>query len=794
MIKIIKYLLILVALSASIIFIITLNKAKCSFSSFYQVQKDINLGYALESCKFLYKSYIYENTKKIIYDSPFELILRKEREKKYGIKYPVLKKEYFNKELNKSKFEIPKNIIGIKNNDLEKYLVNLSEKNIDESKTWLRSNGGYKNLKFNDSKSNINLDNIKNLKLKWKYQTFDYKKNPNKWILNSEVNPVFIDNKIIFVSADFQIVALNALNGDLIWKKQFLLSPTRRGLTISKEKNKSYLLLTIGNSLVKINISDGSLDLNFGNDGFVNGVKTITPPIVFNNNIYLVSFGSVKYYDLFTGEKKGLIKLHPKKKDFDQGGIPWGGNAFDHKNEILFVVTGNPRPALVGIERQGDNKNANSLIAIDLNKNKILWSFQDVMHDLWDFDMASPPILTELELKGKLLEVVIVTTKTGNTFVFDRITGSSYYDINYKKAPISNIPGEVTSSYQIEDGMGKLSSTEYKLRDINKLNNESQSYIKEILKDSTYGWFEAPSFGKKLITFGVHGGATWPGSALNPKKNILYTPINNYPFYLLVEGKTLSELKPKHPFYNVYQKKCSSCHGINRNGTFDPNTKKKSEIIEKVIIKNNKLKAGYIPSLIGHSLFSEVDFNNKFNSKKILKYHDNLKLNEKELLGFKELFTEWDSILLKKNEIQLRYHWAKFLDQNNDPASNPPWGKLIALDITSGKIIWDKKIGKVLPNEDENNMTGTINYGGLALTGGDVIFSTGTPDNFIYAINSINGEVIWSFEMDSAGSAPPILYEIDGKQYVSIVSTGGYGEFFGEYKSKGSSLYTFSIQ
>ena len=106
----------------------------------------------------------------------------------------------------------------------------------------------------------------------------------------------------------------------------------------------------------------------------------------------------------------------------------------------------------------------------------------------------------------------------------------------------------------------------------------------------------------------------------------------------------------------------------------------------------------------------------------------------------------------------------------------------------------EKKIGKVLQNEDENNMTGTINYGGLALTGENVIFSTGTPDNFIYAINSINGEVIWSFEMDAAGSAPPILYEIDGKQYVSIGSTGGYGEFFGEYKSKGSSIYTFSIQ
>ena len=118
----------------------------------------------------------------------------------------------------------------------------------------------------------------------------------------------------------------------------------------------------------------------------------------------------------------------------------------------------------------------------------------------------------------------------------------------------------------------------------------------------------------------------------------------------------------------------------------------------------------------------------------------------------------------------------------------------MALDIISGKIIWNKKIGKVSLDEDENNMTGTINYGGVALTGGNIIFSTGTPDNFIYAINSINGEIVWSFEMESAGSAPPILYEVDGKQYVSIVSTGGYGEFFGEYKLKGSSIYTFSVQ
>ena len=788
-IKYSKYLFIILILSTLIIFITTLNKSRCSLSNFLHVKNDINLRYAIYSCKNLYNTYIYENIKKLTYDTFFELSLRKSREEKYGSKYPILKKEYFDTEHINEEINQTKIIRGINKIDLQKYLINFSKSEIDESKTWLRSHGGYKNLKFNNSKSNINANNIKNLKLKWKYQTFDFKKNPNKWILNSEVNPVYIDNKIFFISADFQIVALDASNGNLIWKKKFMLPPTRRGLTISKEKDESYLLLTIGNSLIKINTSNGSFVSDFGENGFVDGVKTLTPPIIYNNLIYVVTFGAIKFYDLFSGDLKGVIRIHPINKDFNQGGVPWGGNAFDTKNNILFVVTGNPRPALVGIERPGDNANTNSLLAIDLKKNEILWSFQDVKHDLWDFDISSPPILTELKFDNKYLEVVIATTKTGNTLVLDRKTGNSYYDINYRKAPRSNIPGEITSAYQISDGPGKLSRTEFKIKDIDKLEEESQKYLKDILDSSTYGWFEAPSFGKKLITYGVHGGATWPGSALNPEKNILYTPINNYPFYMLVEGKTLSKQKPKNPFFSTYQNKCSNCHGAKRNGVFDPNTKKKSEVIEPIEIKNNKLISGYMPSLIGHSLFSKSNFEKKFNSKKFLKYHKGLK--KSEIDGLKNLFIEWDKILLKNSEIQLRHHWAKFLDEKNNPASNPPWGKLVALDVVTGKIIWEKKIGKFHKKEGINDMTGTINYGGVALTGGDIIFSTGTPDNFVYGINAKNGDVLWSFEMDSAGSAPPILYEINGKQHVSIVSTGG---IFKEFKSKGSSIYTFSIE
>ena len=93
--KYVKYLLLIVTLSVTVTFIITLDKAKCSFSNFLQVKNDIDLKYAVKSCKFLYKTYIYESAKKIIYNTPFELTLRKSREKKYGNSISYFKKRIF---------------------------------------------------------------------------------------------------------------------------------------------------------------------------------------------------------------------------------------------------------------------------------------------------------------------------------------------------------------------------------------------------------------------------------------------------------------------------------------------------------------------------------------------------------------------------------------------------------------------------------------------------------------------------------------------------------------------------
>ena len=81
-------------------------------------------------------------------------------------------------------------------------------------------------------------------------------------------------------------------------------------------------------------------------------------------------------------------------------------------------------------------------------------------------------------------------------------------------------------------------------------------------------------------------------------------------------------------------------------------------------------------------------------------------------------------------------------------------------------------------------------FGGLALNSSGILFVTGTDDNLAYAIDTKTGEEMWSYQMDAAGSAPPIIFNYNGKQYVSFVSTGGR---YHNYKEKASSIYTFGI-
>ena len=90
----------------------------------------------------------------------------------------------------------------------------------------------------------------------------------------------------------------------------------------------------------------------------------------------------------------------------------------------------------------------------------------------------------------------------------------------------------------------------------------------------------------------------------------------------------------------------------------------------------------------------------------------------------------------------------------------------------------------------KNTKIGTMSFAGMALNGAGILFSTGTEDLKAYAFDSKTGEELWSYKMNATGSAPPTIFESNGKQYVSFLATGGTWHLNSQ---KGSTLYTFSI-
>lgn len=674
--------------------------------------------------------------------------------------------KYLKNNFDEIEYEIKSKIQKI---DLEKFSTTENYPNRKIPENWFRSNGNNYSNKFYNNED-INKKNLKKLELMWSFQT--------NYVENIQINPIFIDDKIIFVSGDLNLYALDGKNGKIIWKFDNIFKPARRGIVAEYDKNTGvpYLYFPINNKIYKINISSGKIETKFGNNGFIK-TSTIVGNAIFED--FLINLESYrKTLQIFDKNNGKLINEISYKKDPNlSGGLSWGGFSID-ENGLVFITTGNPRPANYGVNRPGINSGSNSIIAIDVLKNKILWEFQETFHDLWDFDIASPPIIHDLYINKKLIPIIVVPTKIGNTIILERTEGKPIFDISLKEYNFhSSINSEITSKYQLSfDKPESFLDIEYNYQKFDKLNNIKKKYIENFIKKNIYGKFKPPSFAYDLVTFGSGGGASWMGGVIDPEKQYLYLPVNNVPHIIrptLQSYEYNSKYhvdKKNHDFLKLYYNKCSSCHGSTRNGG-----------------DFTKLQP-YSRSLVGITL--DKDLNKKFNFENIKSKHSNLSISLEEYNNLNILFKNWDKNILKNNQIYVRDYWFRFVTEDNLPASNPPYGYIAKLDLVSGKLIWKstmgyKKIGK------QNKKYGSEIFGGIALNKGGLIFVTGTDDNKSYILDSETGDELWSFQMKAAGSAAPLLYKLNGKTYVSFLSTGG---IYDNYKGKDSTIYTFSVK
>ena len=200
----------------------------------------------------------------------------------------------------------------------------------------------------------------------------------------------------------------------------------------------------------------------------------------------------------------------------------------------------------------------------------------------------------------------------------------------------------------------------------------------------------------------------------------------------------------------------------------------------------------YIPSLIGITKlnkFNSLENKNLFENSH--KYVDiSLDIKDTELDTLKEFFKINDKFYFENNLIFETARWQLFLDLYKDFASIPPYGKINAINKSTGELNWEIPFGQKITSNG-NIVGGDINFGGILTTSGNIFFATGTPDKFIRSYDSKTGNKLWQFKMDYAGSSPPMTYLYNDEQYIIVNSSGG--RFFGYEEKLGDEIYAFKI-
>ena len=635
--------------------------------------------------------------------------------------------------------------------------------------TWHRSHGDNGGRRYSGL-DQINRSNVKNLQQAWIYHSHDGSN-------NLQCNPIIVGELMIVPTAGRFVVGVNAENGTEMWRFKPEGRPAFRGLVYwpGQGEAKERVLFCAGKYLYALDPATGQPLSTFGEGGHAllpgrpqGGFGAATAgPATFQQIIVVPGFEKdVWGFDLVTGKHLWTFHTVPHPGEYgydtwdhteDYAANCWTGMAMDDVRGIAYISTGGPKPNFVGVTHLGDNLFANCLIALDARTGKRLWHFQEIPHDLWDRDISAPPNLATITRNGRKVDVVAVTTKNADTLLLDRVTGKPIFPFRMRRAPTSDLPGEVTAPYQpdpeLPERFGKMQFT---AADLTDRTPEAAEFAATQFKSCTTGFFRPGSLGHPNLYWGMDGGAEWSGACVDPDGR-LYVSANRLGWMISIfrDDDPPEDLsKPKSHGRVVYETACAQCHGLNKMGI------------------------GVAPPLRGlrFRLTEEQIVRQVRNGKNGMTAFPNLSESDLKALTDYLLLREGGAPPPEVRSERPRYSFTgypRFLDNEGYPASKPPWGTLNCLDLNTGKLLWTVPLGEY-PELAARGVpkTGTENYGGAIVTAGGLLFCSGTRDAKIRAFDKDTGAELWSGQLPWVGSAPPATYSVRGRQYVVIASTG----------------------
>ena len=303
--------------------------------------------------------------------------------------------------------------------------------------------------------------------------------------------------------------------------------------------------------LFALDAASGALCRDFGNEGYIDlklGLRRgpeyvgeyqqTSPPAVIgdmvivgsaiaDNNRAEAPSGEVRAFDARSGAlrwKWDPLPDHPKAG----GANAWSLIRVDAERGLVFVPTGSPSPDYYGGLRPGNNRYANSVVALRARTGEVVWHFQTVHHDLWDYDVASPPALYTVQRGDNLIPAVAVGSKTGHLFLLHRETGEPLFTVEERAVPKSDVPGEAASPTQPFPVMpAPLVPQAFTAEDAwGPTDADRQACREKIAALRSEGIFTPPSLRGSVIVPGNIGGLHWGGVAFDPKTGLLIAPAN----------------------------------------------------------------------------------------------------------------------------------------------------------------------------------------------------------------------------------------------------------------------------
>ena len=272
----------------------------------------------------------------------------------------------------------------------------------------------------------------------------------------------------------------------------------------------------------------------------INGL-VVTGSAVADNFRTAAASGEVRAFDARTGAQRWSWDPVPRDST-DPGWKTWRGaishgtgaaNAWsviaaDFARDLVFVPTGSASPDYYGGERLGDNLYANSIVALRASTGKVVWFFQTVHHDLWDYDNAAPPVLATIVRDGRRIDVVLQATKTGQLFVLDRDTGKPVFPVEERPVPASTVAAEQASRTQpFNSVIPPLSPQGLSLDSVwGATPEDREACLAQMRSLRNDGPFTPPSSEGTLQRPSNVGGAHWGGLAYDPERQLAIVPVN----------------------------------------------------------------------------------------------------------------------------------------------------------------------------------------------------------------------------------------------------------------------------